>query len=79
MVALDHVVRSMAPPARGFWEAILKGAVVTALQEDNSACVAVATTGNNPTMRHLERTQTRSAKWLREQHDRGPYKFSTIE
>eukprot|EP00969_Alexandrium_andersonii_P135036 5973707-Alexandrium_andersonii.AAC.1 len=57
IVALDTVVRTMALPARDLWEAILKRTIIPSLEEDNAACVTVATSGNNPTMRHLERTQ----------------------
>eukprot|EP00969_Alexandrium_andersonii_P077427 3414282-Alexandrium_andersonii.AAC.1 len=69
----------MALPARDLWEAILKRAIIPTLEEDNAACVTVVTSGNNPTMRHLERTQNCSVKWLREQHARGLYKLNKIE
>eukprot|EP00969_Alexandrium_andersonii_P218718 9660042-Alexandrium_andersonii.AAC.1 len=61
----------MALPARDLWEAILKRTVVPTLEEDNAAYVTVVTSGNNPTMRRLERTQNCSVKWLYEQHERG--------
>eukprot|EP00969_Alexandrium_andersonii_P297236 13135720-Alexandrium_andersonii.AAC.1 len=66
----------MALPARDLWEAILKRAIIPAVEEDNAACVAVVTSGNNPTMRHLERTQTCSVKWLHEEHERGLYNLN---
>ena len=49
------------------------------LREDHTVCVQVVTTGNNPTMRHVERAHNVSVKWLHEQHQRGVYKMERAD
>eukprot|EP00969_Alexandrium_andersonii_P189013 8351302-Alexandrium_andersonii.AAC.1 len=79
IVALDAVARAVALLARDLWEAIPKRAIIPTLEGDNAACVTVVTSGNNPTMRHLERTQHCSVKWLHEEHERGLYNLNKVE
>eukprot|EP00969_Alexandrium_andersonii_P022091 967393-Alexandrium_andersonii.AAC.1 len=69
----------MALPAKDLWEAILERTIIPTLDEGNAACVTVVTSGNNPTMRQLERTQNCPVKWLRAQHERGLYKCNKID
>eukprot|EP00969_Alexandrium_andersonii_P117843 5212531-Alexandrium_andersonii.AAC.1 len=55
------------------WGPVLGREVTVALGEDNQACAQVPTSGQNPTMRHLERTRAASVKRLREQCTAGRF------
>ena len=65
-MALSHVLRVFGLPAIMLWSAVLSRPVQLLLREDNTACMQVITTGNNPTMRHLERVHNVAVKWLHE-------------
>eukprot|EP00969_Alexandrium_andersonii_P280475 12399909-Alexandrium_andersonii.AAC.1 len=53
------------------WDHVLGREVRVSLGEDNQACIQVLQSGQNPTMRHLERTHLVSLKWLHEQTQHG--------
>ena len=78
IVALDHVVRILTIPDTTLMEQVLGRPVETEVCEDNETCWRVCTTGNNPTMRHLERTHRVDVAWLHEQHEQKVFKLSVI-
>eukprot|EP00969_Alexandrium_andersonii_P013670 596668-Alexandrium_andersonii.AAC.1 len=61
------------------WGRVLGREVTVTLGEDNQACIQVLTSGQNPTMRHLERTHAVSVKWLREQCTAGRFGIEKFE
>eukprot|EP00969_Alexandrium_andersonii_P273792 12101567-Alexandrium_andersonii.AAC.1 len=61
------------------WGRVLGRKVTVALGEDNQACIQVLVSGQNPTMRHLERTRAVSVKWAREQCNAGRFGIEKVE
>ena len=49
------------------------------LREDNTACMQVITTGNNPTMRHLERVHNVAVKWIHELYSNKHFDVARVE
>ena len=66
-------------PAILLWSAVLKRPVHLILREDNTACMQVITTGNNPTMRHLERVHNVAVKWIHEQYVSQHFTVTRVE
>ena len=48
------------------WETVLQRTVEIEYMEDNAACALIITTGKNPSLRHVLRTQKVDIKWLHE-------------
>ena len=78
VVALDHVLRTMAIPASELLSAILQRPVTPTLKEDNQACVQVINTGCNPTMRHMARAHHVIVEWIQERFKAGGFKLDKI-
>ena len=51
----------------------------TVLCEDNQACHTIAVSGQNPTMRHLERTHRVSVKWAHERFNTGEFDIEKVD
>jgi hypothetical protein len=66
LAALATAFRAMTIPAIDLWEVVLPVPVTCSDHEDNSACISVVTTGKNPTMRYIGRTQGINIQLLHE-------------
>ena len=66
LAALAMAFRAMTIPAIDLWEVLLPVPVTCYVHEDNSACISVVTTGKNPTMRYIGRTQGINIQLLHE-------------
>ena len=73
VVALNAATREVAIPALAFWDAIgPKGHQMgVELMEDNQATIAIVTTGKNPSLRHVQRTQKVNIQWLHDVYQGG--------
>ena len=78
-VALSHVLRVFGIPAILLWTAVLNRPVQLILREDNTACMQVITTGNNPTMRHLERVHNVAVKWIHELYSNNHFAVTRVD
>jgi hypothetical protein len=54
LVALDLGLRTEGLPALELWETLLGRKVVLDVKEDNQAALAIALSGKNPNVRHVE-------------------------
>ena len=79
IVALDHVLRTVAIPADVLWSKLLGKEMRPMLKEDNEACRIVVQTGNNPQMRHVERTHRVDIRWIHEQYSRKLYGLERVD
>ena len=77
VVAVHHGVCRHGIPALDLWQTILKRKMMRVrVMEDNSACSRILVTGNNPSMRHINRTQRIDISWLNERFACGDYGFT---
>eukprot|EP00969_Alexandrium_andersonii_P235206 10384545-Alexandrium_andersonii.AAC.1 len=67
-VAMDHALRTMLLPSLTLRETFLGRKVAAYVCEDNQDCSQIATSGANPTMRHLERTHQCDVQWKHERY-----------
>ena len=72
-MAADTTVRNHGLPCAVFWERVVRHRPNVILHDDKQSMIAVARTGKNPTMRHLERTHGVSVAWLHEMFKRDEY------
>ena len=71
IVALDEAVRTLGIPAFDFWDVVrppssAAGPVLAQCMEDITATIAIVTSGNNPALRHVARTQKVDVGFLHE-------------
>ena len=76
IVALGHVLRTIASLADALWSKMIGRAMRPTLREDNAACRIVVQTGNNPQMRHVERTHRVYVRLIHKHYTRTRYDFA---
>ena len=64
--AIAMLFRNMCVPAIDLWATLQPCPVTVFIHEDNAACISVLSTGKNPTMRYIGRTQGINIQLLHE-------------
>ena len=66
IIAADFALRSHAIPTISLWKTLAGSDPKIVFHDDNQGMIAVIRSGQNPTMRHLERTHGISIQWTHE-------------
>ena len=66
IVAADYALRTHAVPVISLWKTLVGSDPKIIFHDDNQGMIAIIRSGQNPTMRHLERTHGISIQWMRE-------------
>ena len=66
IVAADYALRTHAVPVISLWKTLVGSDPKIIFHDDNQGMIAIIRSGQNPTMRHLERTHGISIQWMHE-------------
>ena len=66
IVAADYALRTHAVPVISLWKTLVGSDPKIIFHDDNQGMIAIFRSGQNPTMRHLERTHGISIQWMHE-------------
>ena len=66
IVAADYALRTHAIPVISLWKTLVGSDPKIIFHDDNQGMIAIIRSGQNPTMRHLERTHGISIQWMHE-------------
>ena len=66
IIAADFALRTHAVPTISLWKTLVGSDPKVVFHDDNQGMIAVIRSGQNPTMRHLERTHGISIQWMHE-------------
>ena len=66
IVAADYALRTHAVPVISLWKTLVGSDPKIIFHDDNQGMIAIIRSGQNPTMRHLERTHDISIQWMHE-------------
>ena len=66
IIAADYALRTHAVPIVSLWKTLVGSDPKIVFHDDNQGKIAIIRSGQNPTMRHLERTHGISIQWMHE-------------
>ena len=66
IIAADYALRTHAIPVISLWKTLVGRDPKLVFHDDNQGMIAIIRSGQNPTMRHLERTHGISIQWMHE-------------
>ena len=66
IIAADYALRTHAIPVISLWKTLVGRDPKLVFYDDNQGMIAIIRSGQNPTMRHLERTHGISIQWTHE-------------
>ena len=66
IIAADYALRTHAIPIISLWKTLVQQDPKIVFHDDNQGMIAIIRSGQNPTMRHLERTHGISIQWMHE-------------
>ena len=66
IIAADYALRTHAVPTISLWKTLVGNDPKIVFHDDNQGMIAIIRSGQNPTMRHLERTHGISIQWMHE-------------
>ena len=64
IIAADYALRTHAIPVISLWKTLVGSDPKIVFHDDNQGMIAIIRSGQNPTMRHLERTHGISIQWM---------------